>query len=157
MEFVYDRTQADVDRVKYLNERYVNGTITDEERQEWNTGINGSIGLKGVFNLFDINRIENNCQAIGEILLADVDTKEWEYGDIPRVSDYLRIRENVQKIKEAFPSSSAPETPAQPLNTFQKWNDIERILFETYSAYERFLNSFFYCGEIYAGEGIGDI
>lgn len=159
MEFVYDRTQADVDRVKYLNERYISGTITDEEKREWNIGINGSAGLKGAFNLADINRIEINCQTIGELLSADVEVKKWEYGDIPRVGDYLRIRDNVQKIRDAFFTfSNTPPTPIQPLNTYQKWNDIERILHDVYYVYMRIQNSYYYCGDgMHAGEGIGDI
>ena len=159
MEFVYDRTQADVDRVKYLNERYISGTITEEEKREWNTGINGSVGLKGAFNLSDIQRIEENCRTIGEVLSADIDTKEWEYGDIPRVSDYLRIRDNVQRIKDVYPGiSSIPQVPEQPLNTHKKWNDIEKILHDVYSIYVRIQNSYYYCGDVmYAGEGIGEL
>lgn len=157
--FVYDRTQADVDRVKELNRKYLDGTITDEEKQEWGTGINGKLGLKGAFNLSDIQRIENNTQIIGKIVAAPVNVKTWEYGDIPRVSDYRRIRQNVQKIKEAFLThADTPEVPGQPLNTYQKWNDIEKILHDVYYIYVRLKNSYYYCGtEMYAGEGIGDL
>lgn len=157
--FVYDRTQADVDRVKYLNERYLNGTITEEEKREWNTGINGKVGLKGAFNLSDIKRIENNVRIIGKLVSATVDVKEWEYGDIPRVSDYARIRDNVQKVKNAFIAyRDTPGIPDQPLNTYQKWNDIEQILHDVYYIYVRLKNSYYYCDtEMYAGEGIGDL
>lgn len=157
--FVYDRTQEDVERVRYLNKKYINRTITDEEKQEWNTGINGKLGLKGAFNLSDIKRNENNCRIIGGLVEADVDVKEWEYGDIPRVSDYLRIRDNVQRIRDAYLTySDTPPTPIQPLNTYQKWNDIEKILHDVYYIYTAIQNSYYYCGtEMYAGEGIGDI
>ncbi|MCM1219694.1 MAG: hypothetical protein NC321_16125 [Clostridium sp.] len=155
--FVCDRTQEDVDRVKYLNQAYLNRTITEEEKQEWNTGINGKLGLKGAFNLSDIKRNENNCKIIGEIVAATVNVKEWEYGDIPRVSDYARIRENVQKIRTSFiVHADTPEVPEQPLNTYQKWNDIEKILHDVYYIYVAYKNSFYYCGDnLYAGEGIG--
>lgn len=157
--FVYDRTQEDVDRIKYLNERYLKGEISDEELKEWNTGINGKIGLKGALNLCDIKRCENNCKIIGDLLSANVDIREWEYGDIPRASDYRRIIDNVQKIRDAFVTlSNTPETPIQPLNTYKKWNDIEKILHDVYYIYVRLQNSYYYCGtEMYAGEGIGDI
>lgn len=157
--FVYDRTQADVDRVKYLNEQYLKRTITEDEKQEWNTGINGKFGLKGAFNLSDIKRNENNCKIIGELVSAPVIIKEWNYGDIPRVSDYSRIRENVQKIRSSFITYfDTPDVPAHPLNTYQKWNDIERILHDVYYIYVRLKNSYYYCGtEMYAGEGIGDM
>ena len=157
--FVYDRTQEDVDRVKYLNEQYLKGIITDDERQEWNTGINWKLGLKGAFNLSDIKRNENNCKIIGNLVSVPVNIKEWKYGDIPRASDYHRIRDNVQKIRNAWISlSDTPQVPSQPLNTYQKWNDIERILHDVYYTYVRIKNSYYYCGmEMYTGEGIGDM
>lgn len=158
LNFVYDRTQRDVDRVIELNKKYLSGAITYDEIREWNTGINGEAGLKGAFNLSDINRNEHNCQIIGEALATAVNVKEWEYGDIPRISDYARIRENVQKIRSVFITySDTPEVPAQPLNTYQKWNDIEKILHDVYCIYARFQESRYYCGEIYAGEGMGDL
>lgn len=159
LQFVYDRTQADVDRVKELNEKYLKGTISDEEIEEWNTGINGKLGLKGAFNLSDIKRNENNCKIIGELVAATVNVKEWEYGDIPRVSDYARICENVQKIRSAFiVHADTLEVPEQPINTYQKWNDIEQILHDVYYIYVRLKNSYQYCGDgMYAGEGMGDI
>ena len=159
LHFVYDRTQEDVERVKELNEKYLKGTITDEEKREWNTGINGVGGLRGAFNLSDIQRIEYNTEKIGGYLAEIVPVKQWEYGDIPRVSDYARIRDNVKKIKESLITySDTPEVPEHPFNTFRKWNDIERILHDVYSIYVRLKNSYYYCGtELYAGEGIGDL
>ncbi len=159
LSFVYDRTQADVDRVKELNTKYLDGTITEDERREWNIGINGSHGLKGAFNLADIKRIEGNAQIIGALVAVTVNIKEWGYGDIPRVSDYARIRENVRKIQDALMVlSDTPEIPDQPFNTYQKWNDIERILHDVYCIYVRYKNSYYYCStEMYAGEGIGDL
>lgn len=159
LHFVYDRTQEDVDRVKELNEKYLNGTIADDEIQEWNTGINSTEGLRGAFGLSDIRRIEYNTEKIGGYLATTVLTKQWEREDIPRVSDYSRIRENVQKIKEALMTySDTPQVPEQPLNTYRKWNDIERILHDVYNIYVRLKNSYYYCGtEIYAGEGLGDL
>ena len=159
LHFVYDRTQADVDRVKELNEKYLDGTITDKETQEWNTGINSAEGLRGAFGLSDIQRIEYNTEKIGGYLATIVMTKQWEREDIPRVSDYYRIRENVQKIRDALMVySDTPLVPEQPLNTYQKWNDIERILHDSYDKYMKLKNSYYYCGtELYAGEGIGEL
>lgn len=148
MEFVFDRTQADVDRVKELNKKYLTGTITDEEKEEW---FNGN---KAALNFLDLNRIEGNIETIASYLIVNVVTKTWSRGDKPRISDYARILENVQKIRNAwFVLPEAPPTPMQPMTTYQKWNDIERILYEINSAYERYINSFYYCGdEIYAGD-----
>lgn len=151
MEFVYDRTQADVDRVKELNQKYLARTITEEEKTEW------SAGLKGALNISDLNRIESNTAQLASLLAVTVQTKTWNYNDIPRASDYLRIRNNVQAVRDAWAAlSDTPETPTQPLVTYQKWNDIERILHDVNYVYERTMNSYYYCDtEIYAGEGAG--
>lgn len=170
--FIYDRTQADVDRVKYLNNRYLQGTITDAEREEWNRNvvckyglayelglIGTERGLIGALNLADIQRIEWNMKVIADMLDVSIVTKEWDYNSIPRVSDYRRIRENTNKLQKAwFILTQAPEVPTQPLNTYQKWNDIEKILHAIYKAYKAYLRSWYYCDmELYAGEGVGDI
>lgn len=128
MEFVYDRSAQDVlQRTK-----------------------------KGVLNAEDINRIENNTETIADKIAVPVTVKSWSVGGLPRVSDYKRIRDNVERIRQGYGiRSDTPVTPEQPLNTYQKWNDIERILFDVNDLYDRTENARAYCGEIFAGEGVG--
>ena len=128
MEFVYDRSAQDVlQRTK-----------------------------KGVLNADDINRIENNTGDIADKIAVPVTVKSWSVGGLPRVSDYKRIRDNVERIRQGYGiRSDTPVTPEQPLNTYQKWNDIERILFDVNDLYDRTENARAYCGEIFAGEGVG--
>lgn len=128
MEFVYDRSAQDVlQRTK-----------------------------KGVLNAEDINRIENNTGDIADKIAVPVTVKSWPVGGLPRVSDYKRIRDNVERIRQGYGiRSDTPVTPEQPLNTYQKWNDIERILFDVNDLYDRTENARAYCGEIFAGEGVG--
>ena len=128
MEFVYDRSAQDVlHRTK-----------------------------KGVLNADDINRIENNTGDIADKIAVPVTVKSWSVGGLPRVSDYKRIRDNVERIRQGYGiRSDTPATPEQPLNTYQKWNDIERILFDVNDLYDRTENARAYCGEIFAGEGVG--
>lgn len=151
--FVYDRTQADVDRVKELYEKYINGTITESEKEEWKSGI------KGALNASDLNRVEWNTAVIGDLMNIGVITKEWICGEILNINDFQRIRDNVQLLRESwFVLTTSPPTPTQPLNTYQKWNDLEKILHDVYYAYGRMMNSYDYCGtEVYAGEGVGII
>lgn len=150
MEFIYDRTQSDVDRVIELNRKYIGRTITNEEKEEW------SGSLKGAINVSDLNRIEGNIYAISEFLNASVASKTWTLNEIPRVSDYQRIRGNVESLRNAwFVLPDTPPTPQQPLNTYQKWNDIEHILHDLNYTYQKTVENYNYCGEIYAGEGIG--
>lgn len=151
MEWVYDRTQADVERVKALNDKYAAGTISEEEKREW------AAGMKGALNAADLNRIESNIREIAEALAVSVTVKMWGADQIPRASDFKRIRDNVQRIREAWSAlKDTPATPDPPLTTYQKWNAIERILHDVKYVYDRVMGSCYYCGdEIYAGEGIG--
>ena len=128
MEFVYDRSAQDVLQMT----------------------------KKGVLNADDINRIENNTGDIADKIAVPVTVKSWSVGGLPRVSDYKRIRDNVDRIRQGYGiRSDTPATPEQPLNTYQKWNDIERILFDVNDLYDRTENARAYCGEIFAGEGVG--
>ena len=128
MEFVYDRSAQDVLQMT----------------------------KKGVLNAEDINRIENNTETIADKIAIPVTVKSWSVGGLPRVSDYKRIRDNVERIRQGYGiRSDTPVTPEQPLNTYQKWNDIERILFDVNDLYDRTENARAYCGEIFAGEGVG--
>lgn len=150
--FVFDRTQEDVDRVLELQKKYIDGTITDDEKKEWNDGI------KGAINISDINRIEENIDAISSVISVKTVVKSWEMGNIPNASDYRRILSNVQKICEGWAVlPDTPEIPKQPLNTYQKWNDIEHILYDVYYLYNTTSAHLYYGGEISAGEGIGII
>lgn len=128
-KFIFDRTAADV-----------------EERKK-----------KGFLNAADLMRIEKNTELIGDYVGVPVVVKNWKRGDIPKVRDYWRIRENVEKIRIGYViRADTPETPRQPLNTYQKWNDIERILFDMFWIYIGTINNFNYCGEdISCGEDIG--
>lgn len=130
MEFVYDRSAQDVlNRTK-----------------------------KGVLNAVDLNRIESNSKVIADKIAIPVITKSWNIGDIPRASDFSRIRNNVERIRNGFAiKQDTPECPVQPLNDYKKWNAIEKILFDVNDIYERNKETKIYCGEIYAGEGIGVI
>lgn len=62
MEWVYDRTQEDVERAKLLTQKYAAGAITETEKKEW------ASGMKGALNASDLNRIEGNIREIAGIL-----------------------------------------------------------------------------------------
>ncbi len=131
MIFIYDRSQADI-----------------ENRTE-----------KGYINASDLVRVESNTEQIAGCIAVPVSVnKVWNNGDLPRVSDFKRIRDNVERIRNGFVIlPTTPETPEQPLNTWQKWNDLEQILYDVFWIYFNNLNNKDYCGEISAGEEIGVI
>lgn len=157
MEFVYDRTHADVDLVIELTKKYQNGTITDAEKEIWNTG------MKGAINAEDLNRIESNIFAIasrmGILEKIQKCRTDWEKTDIPRPDDYERIRANTRTIKSALRySTGVASVPERPFNTYDKWNDIERILYDIDDMYTRIIDSLYHCGDnLYAGEEVGVI
>lgn len=131
-QLVYDRTQLDVD--------------FDTE--------------KGSYNFSDLNRIENWCQYLSKILnsynynnIINVKT-DWVMVDAmttensPTEAQMERIRQNLIILRNAFFTLST--TPATPENldfmTFQKANDIEKILFDIDKVIEHMENFFIYCG-----------
>lgn len=131
MEFVYDRSAQDVlERTK-----------------------------KGVLNAVDLNRIEGNAKAIGDKIAVPVVAKTWEMGGLPRYSDYARISDNVARIRAGYAvRSDTPEVPERPFNSYDKWNDIEKILFDVNDIYEKSISVKIFCGEdVSCGDEIGVI
>ena len=91
--WITDRTQADVDRVKELTAKARTGTWTEEEQQEW------ASGMKGALSYTDYSRIENGIKELAEIVGApysarivqqniQVVTAKNESGDIPAWDTY---------------------------------------------------------------------
>lgn len=52
-EYICDRTQEDVDKVKDIRSKWLMNTISTEEKAEWNAG------MKGALNASDITRIQD--------------------------------------------------------------------------------------------------
>ena len=91
--WITDRTQADIDRVKEIAVKARTGTWTEEEQQEW------ASGMKGALSYTDYNRIENGIKELAEIIGApysarivqqniQVVTAKNESGDIPAWDAY---------------------------------------------------------------------
>lgn len=153
MIFVTDRTQEDVDRVKYLTEVLLSGTNTEEELEEF---LENS---KGALNYSDLHRIASNINDIAELINVPHNLYEYDYihpetYDVPRVAYFKDLLEHISRIRNShYYLSGTPRTPSMPLNTFQKINDIEKILEDAYTAYLINQKSLFYCGDnIYSGE-----
>ena len=139
-----------IDTIEYVLPYFIyDRTIQDVEQRT----------AKGYINASDLNRVERNTGIIAEYIGIEVSVKDdWEIGDLPRTSDFCRIRENVQSIRDNYMVyASTPEVPGQPLNDYKKWNAIERILHDVYVIYFGNISNVDYCGEIAAGEEIGVI
>ena len=154
IDCIFNRTQADVDRVNELNQKWVRRTITEAEIEEWH------MDLKGALNASDMNRIESNIKELSGYLNVLVQARtDWRVTDFPKSTDYTRILDNLAKLRSVWAVlSTTPATPELPLNTYKKWNDIEHIINDLYSVYERTEAALYYCdGELYAGEETGVI
>lgn len=154
---IYDRTQADVDRVFTLKNKILSGglsALSEEELAEY------MAGMKGAYNYNDLNRVGQAVSYLADrfINLQDeldeyreslgvapseeytlpyvassvsVEPKtDWVMGDTPtqtQVARYLADLENLRGIIEL-----PPETPRVPANlnnlTFEVANDIELLL-----------------------------
>lgn len=113
---------------------------------------------KGFMNFSDLNRIEGNCEILGEWFDVGISTRTWSRNDFPAVSEFERIRNNIISLREAYYTlPMTPDTPDSPLTSWSKINDIEQILFDLHDLYLKVLQSLYYVGEIYAGEEIGVI
>lgn len=139
-----------IDTIEYVLPYFIyDRTIQDVEQKT----------AKGYINANDLNRVEQNAGIIAEYIGIAVSVKDdWEIGDLPRTSDFCRIRDNVQNIRDNYMIyTSTPEVPEQPLNDYKKWNAIEKILHDVYEIYFGNISNADYCGEIAAGEEIGVI
>lgn len=158
---ITDRTQSDVDRVAVLNAKWevlpdggIQWTGTTEELAEW------TAGLKGSYNLEDLNRVGLAIAYLADEILAlgydfTVTTKtNWTTSTIPTVTLMDQYLDRVSAIRAALPVfSDTPEVPESAAYlTYQKANDIEKILQAVNIVIENIKAAWFYSGEIYCGE-----
>ena len=145
MNLIFNRTQADVDRVKEIAAKGKAGTWTAQEQAEWLAGMRGS------YNYTDWNRVEAAVAELAIVLGVPVNTvTTWGTRSIPTVADSTRYLNNIRKLRTVC--QGLTNTPATPESmqrmTYRTANDIEKIL----SDLETVINSWTRCGELYCGE-----
>lgn len=140
---VTDRTQADVDRAKYLiNKGYSN--LTEDERTEW------TAGLKGCLNASDLSRILNNIEFLRQVLELNIPptTQTVPYTPVTEWFTY-NVLWRVQLIRDAYSTyDTTPPTPGYTgsgftsINyTYKDINDVEQILKDVHDIIE---SNFYY-------------
>lgn len=146
--FVYDRTKADVDRVLELRQIGWDN-MTSAQKKEWLGG------MKGVFNRSDIKRNENNCYVLAQLLNVSIVTRKDNLPDIPDAAYFGNLLKNVAALRErGYLHANTPAVPEAPINTFEKLNDIEKILYDIYDVFNS--NFVHYAGDgLFAGQEIG--
>lgn len=113
--------------------------------------------LVGAYNFTDLNRIETWSAYIAEQLNlytynVSITTKtNWTFDDFPTRSEMKRIRDNVQKLKDAFMAFTSVPADLERM-TYQKANDLEKVLHELDNLINNMIASFYFSGEIYSGE-----
>ena len=138
---IYNRTQADVDYALMLQSENI---YTPED-------------LRGAYNASDRNRVGGAINYIAALMrLLGIQTKvDWHEYSIASVQDNsdtinaLNILKHYLPINADVPKeNSVGNFPYADLDklTFQKANDIERILFEMYGVYTR-------VNKLFAGDG----
>lgn len=139
--WITDRTQSDVNRVKEITEKAKTGTWSEDEQQEWFSG------MKGALSYLDYNRIESGIQEIADVLKAHVSVKtDWTKNGYMTTADSTRWINNVRILRERCNAySSTPSTP-QNLNDlyFSTINQFEQILLDVETLANDYL---LYCSE----------
>ncbi len=148
---IYDREQADVDRVAYLIGRWRDGSITDMEKAEW------AESMKGAYNAGDLNRVGAAVNYVAAMLT------EWGYPYAPNMrtnwtaselfyaadlAEYLAAVEGLRARLAAF--TDTPETPDK-ISTWQQANDIERIIEDVHLLLQNMVAGLPYADVIYSG------
>ena len=148
IEPITDRTEEDV---KKASEMAATGweKLTDSEKEEWKAG------LKGALNNSDLLRIETDIQILADVLELPLTTYADGIPELPRESYFGNLLSNIEAIRQASAiHSDTPKAPENPVNDYEKINDIEKILSDIYGI---LMNNFhYYAGnEIYAGDEFG--
>lgn len=146
INLIYDRTPADITRLKTLRTKIKNRTATESEFAEWLTS------MKGAYNNTDLNRVGEAINYLSGVLNEYGYTNnasartDWEIGEKPnpaQMSDYL---DNINKLKQAFPYTEI-ELPTDMSNLVIKdANDIERFFYDQIETMLFMVQTFVYSG-----------
>lgn len=149
---VFDRTQTDVSEAKRIREEKVKNfeELSAEEI---------SIMERGSLSINTLNRIEEKQSELKGIFNSlgywntPVINKRWTNTDVFYKSDFERLLNNLNILKNAFfVFVYTPKTPSLSFG-YQTINDIEKILYDLENkiselrGYIRECNTF-YCGEV---------
>lgn len=149
LDLIWDRTQADVDRVKKLRAKGWRA-MTDAERTEF------LLPLKGAYNYTDLNRVEHAARQLADQLAllplelrqyaadkqvhfgsgfdvpyepTEIDTKtDWTVQDIPTPTDMSRYLGNVKTLRAMLDYATAALPDSMERLTYTGANAIEQAL-----------------------------
>lgn len=112
------------------------------------------------YNASDLNRVgaaveyvAGRFQALGYNFFVSV-KKDWFESDTPTASQMEVYRQNIATLRRQIAvMQSTPETPeTMRFLDYIKANDIERILLDLDTLLDKLTKSWYFSGELYAGE-----
>lgn len=157
-ELVYNRTQADVDRVYALKNKILTGglaALTAEEKAEY------LAGMKGAYNYTDFNRLgEAIAYLVERMKKLDIHDSsivpkvDWAMGDTPTQSQVRNLLSYLTKLRAKL--SLPDNTPSVPNSldklTYQTANDMELLLWMIDQRITQTTTAFRYSGTMYCGQ-----
>lgn len=147
IEPVTDRTAEDVEYAKKL-------LATDWQHMTKGQQKEYLSGLKGCLNRADLERIETDIQILIDVLELKQGSSIGNIPEFPTTKYFQKLQENAASIRGGYYiHNDTPAVPELPYNTWDKYNDIEKILADVYEVVSAQFN--YYAGEIYAGDETG--
>lgn len=152
---ITDRTAADTAALEALFAKAKAGSLTEEEK-----AILADPANKGAYNYTDLNRVgaaveyvAGRFQALGYNFFVSV-KKGWSESDTPTASQMEVYRQNIATLRRQIAvMQSTPKTPeTMRFLDYIKANDIERILLDLDTLLDKLTKSWYFSGELYAGE-----
>lgn len=156
MEFITDRTQEDVDRIKEVTKRLLQRDY--ESYNEWSELLSEYLeNSKGALNYSDLHRIASNMNEIAGLIHPTGYVQMYVYSDdyfdrdgqsIPRASFFKTMYNDLLAIRGSrYYMADTPTVPQRPFNAYNKINDIEKILEDAYLVYRTNTDGLFRCGD----------
>lgn len=111
----------------------------------------------GYYNASDLNRVGHNVAYLAGLLemygysVPVSPRTDWQVGDIPSLSDMTTYLGDVAALRAAL-YGSVPLPDSMSKLTAEGANNIERLLYEVEQNINRMIASWYYSGELYAGE-----
>lgn len=150
---ITDRTQADVDALNAL---------LAKPMSQWTAAEKAALlgGMKGAYNAADLNRVgaavaylAEKFHTLGYAVSVSV-KQDWANSDSPTDGDMEVYRDNVAALRAVL--AVFADTPATPEDlvrlTWREANDIEKILVDVDQLIQNLQRSWYYSGEVCAGE-----
>lgn len=157
-ELVYNRTQADVDRVYTLKNKILTGglaALSAEEKAEY------LAGMKGAYNYTDFNRLgEAIAYLVERMKELDIHDRsiipkvDWVMGDTPTQSQVSNLLSCLTKLRAKLSlPDDAPSVPNSLDNlVYQTANEMELLLWMIDQRITQTSAAFRYSGTMYCGQ-----